>query len=57
MVKIIPPKTWKAHDSNYENLKKEMKVKKPIQQHTKISKNQYYEIRNIIQESMNLAKF
>jgi len=34
-----------------------MKVKKPIEQHAKMSKNDFYEIRNIIQESMNLNKF
>ena len=34
-----------------------MKVRKPIEQHAKMSKNQYYEIRNIIQDSMNLEKF
>lgn len=34
-----------------------MKVKKPIEQHAKMAKNDFYEIRNIIQDSMNLAKF
>jgi hypothetical protein len=45
----VPPKGWKAHDENYELLKKEMKVKKPIEQHARMSKNDFYEIRNIIQ--------
>ncbi len=34
-----------------------MKVKKPIEQHAKMNKNDYYEIRNIIHDSMNLGKF
>lgn len=34
-----------------------MKVKKPIEQHAKMAKNDFYEIRNIIQESMNLTRF